>query len=186
MSIPANHWRRIVLCMLSGFLSVAHADQSPAVSVAGGVEQFVWREFATDQRELLEESGQRFSVALAYDNLRRLESGPVYSLGGKLYLGAVDYDGETQLTGIPVQSTTTYFGAQVDAWEATALRVACTAWTCWPVAAWISGCAASMTPMSRVWGRCPARMKIIMSSTPSWPWATFMRRAGPGITCRRA
>ncbi len=115
MSIPANHWRRIVLCMLSGFLSVAHADQSPAVSVAGGVEQFVWREFATDQRELLEESGQRFSMAVAYDNLRRLNSGPVYSLGGKVYVGSVDYDGETQLTSIPVQSTTTYFGAQVDA-----------------------------------------------------------------------
>jgi hypothetical protein len=104
-----------VLWTLTGFLSVAHADQSPAVSVVAGVEQFLWREFDTDKREFLEESGQRFSMALAYDNLRRLNSGPVYSLGGKFYLGAVDYDGETQLTSIPVQSTTTYIGAQVDA-----------------------------------------------------------------------
>lgn len=110
-----KHWCRVVVWSLLGFLPQAYADQSPAVSILGGVEQFVWREFAPDKREYLEESGQRYSVALAYDNLRRLNSGPVYSLGGKLYLGAVDYDGETQLTSIPVQSTTTYFGAQVDA-----------------------------------------------------------------------
>lgn len=115
MSILSKHWPRLVLWPLLGFLPAVHADQSPAVSIAGGVEQFRWREFDTDKRELLEESGQRFSVMLAYDNLRRLNSGPVYSLGGKFYLGAVDYDGETQLTSIPVQSTTTYFGAQVDA-----------------------------------------------------------------------
>ncbi len=110
-----KHWRCIALWSLLGFLPQAYADQGPALSIFGGVEQFRWREFDTDKRELLEESGQRYNVAVNYDNLRRLNSGALYSLGGKLTLGVVDYDGETQLTRIPVQSTTTYFGMQVDA-----------------------------------------------------------------------
>jgi hypothetical protein len=113
--LSPKHRSVVVLCSLLGLLPPAYADQSPALSILGGVEQFRWREIDTDKRELLEESGQRYSVAVNYDNLRRLNSGSVYSVGGKLYLGAVDYDGETQLTSIPVQSTTTYFGMQVDA-----------------------------------------------------------------------
>jgi hypothetical protein len=110
-----KHWHSIALWTLLGLLPQAHADQGSAISMLTGVEQYRWREFDTDKRQLLEESGQRYSVAANYDNLRRLNSGGLYSVGGKFYLGSVDYDGETQLTSIPVQSTTTYVGIQVDA-----------------------------------------------------------------------
>ena len=110
-----NYWLHVGVWSLLGFLPQAYADQSSTFSMHGGVEQFRWREIDTDKRQLLEESGQRYSVAVNFDNLRRLNSGVVYSFGGKLYLGSVDYNGETQLTSIPVQSTTSYFGLQFDA-----------------------------------------------------------------------
>lgn len=110
-----NYWLHVGVWSLLGFLPQAYAEQSSTFSMHGGVEQFRWREIDTDKRQLLEESGQRYSVAVNFDNLRRLNSGVVYSFGGKLYLGSVDYNGETQLTSIPVQSTTSYFGLQFDA-----------------------------------------------------------------------
>lgn len=103
-----------LLSLLGGF-PVAQASEGAGFSISAGVEQFLWREFNQSGRELVEESGQRYSVAFAYDNLRRLNPGAVYSFGGKLYAGAVDYDGETQISSIPVQSTSNYFGVQFDA-----------------------------------------------------------------------
>ena len=61
-------------------------------------------------------SNPRLGLGGNYDNLRQLNSNTIFSFGGKFYTGAVDYDGETQLTAIPVQSTTNYFGLQFDAW----------------------------------------------------------------------
>ena len=110
-----KYWLYVGAWSLLGFLPQAYADQASTLSILGGVEQFRWREIDTDKRQLLEESGQRYNVAVNFDNLRRLNSGMVYSLGGKLYLGSVDYNGETQLTSIPVRSTTSYFGVQFDA-----------------------------------------------------------------------
>lgn len=92
----------------------SRCDQSPALSISGGVENFRWRELDGGGGRLLEESGPRYNVAVNYDNLRRLNSGAVYSVGGKFYVGAVDYDGQTQLTGVPMKSTTHYTGVQLD------------------------------------------------------------------------
>ncbi len=105
----------IVTLLLLGAVPRAYSAENATFSIAGGVEKFNWREFDSSGRELLEESGLRYTLGGNYDNLRRLNSGAIFSLAGKIYAGAVDYDGETQKTAIPVQSTTNYIGAQFDA-----------------------------------------------------------------------
>ena len=105
----------VLALLLLGTMSSAYSAGNATLSIAGGVEKFNWREFSSNGRELLNESGPRFSFGGSYDNLRRLNSGELFSVGGKLYAGAVDYDGETQITAVPVQSTTNYFGVQFDA-----------------------------------------------------------------------
>lgn len=111
-----NSKQVIIITLLLGIIPNAHSvEKNAAFSMAGGVEKFNWREFASNGRELLDESGLRYSFGGNYDNLRRINSGSIFSLAGKVYAGDVDYDGETQLNAIPVQSTTTYFGAQFDA-----------------------------------------------------------------------
>ncbi len=105
----------IITLLLLGAMPSAYSAENATFSMSGGVEKFNWSEFDSSGRELLEESGLRYTFGGNFDNLRRLDSGGIFSLGGKFYAGAVDYDGETQLTAIPVQSTTSYFGAQFDA-----------------------------------------------------------------------
>ena len=113
--MPNSNQIIAIVLLLVGAVSGARAAEHGTFSMAGGVEKFNWREFDSRSRELLEESGVRYTFSGAYDNLRRINSGGVFSLGGRVYAGAVDYDGETQGTAIPVQSTTHYFGAQFDA-----------------------------------------------------------------------
>ena len=110
----------VIALLLWGVMPNAHSTENTIFSIVGGAEKFNWSEYNSRGRELLEESGLRYTIGGNYDNLRRLNSGEIFSLGGKLYVGAVDYDGETQtadiqIAGTPVQSTTKYFGVQFDA-----------------------------------------------------------------------
>lgn len=105
----------VMALLLWGVMPNAYSAENATFSIAGGVEKFNWSEYNSRGRELLEESGLRYTIGGNYDNLRRLNSGAVFSLAGKLYAGAVDYDGETQITATPVQSTTNYLGFQFDA-----------------------------------------------------------------------
>ena len=111
-----NSKQVIIITLLLGVMPNAYpVEKNAAFSITGGVEKFNWREFGSNGRELLDESGLRYSFGANYDNLRRINSGTIFSLAGKVYAGDVDYDGETQPSAIPLQSTTTYFGAQFDA-----------------------------------------------------------------------
>ncbi len=113
--MPNSNQIIAIVASLFGAVSSVHAAENATFSMAGGVEKFNWREFDSLGRELLEESGVRYTFSGNYDNLRRINSGGVFSLGARLYVGAVDYDGETQGTAIPVQSNTDYLGVQFDA-----------------------------------------------------------------------
>ena len=113
--MPNSNQIIAIVALLFGAVSSVYATENATFSIAGGVEKFNWREFDSLDRELLEESGVRYTFSGNYDNLRRINSGGVFSLGGRLYVGVVDYDGETQGTAIPVQSDTDYLGVQFDA-----------------------------------------------------------------------
>ena len=103
----------VFFLLLSAGTAQAMADAS-RFSMQVGVEQFHWREYGPYHVEWVDEKGPRLVVAASLDNLRRLDSGELFRFDGKFYIGAVDYDGETQTTGIPVESTSNYIGVNVE------------------------------------------------------------------------
>jgi hypothetical protein len=106
-------WKYCALLFLS-LTTTAQAADNPQVSIQFGVEDFRWREFGDGGERLLQETGWRYSIGAAYDNFRREGPGLLYSVGGKLYLGVVDYDGQTQ-SGIPATADVDYFGVTIEA-----------------------------------------------------------------------
>lgn len=83
-----------------------------------GIEDFRWREFDGGAR-LLEESGARYSLGLGIESPVSPDSLTVFSAEGKLYFGAVDYDGQACniSTGVcvPATSETDYDGIMAEA-----------------------------------------------------------------------
>ena len=104
----------MVLLSVLGLSAVAQAADSPQTSVQFGAQSFRWREFGDTGERLLEENGARFSIGAAFDNFRREGSGVLYSVNGKIYLGSVDYDGQTQ-SGTPATTDVSYFGLNIEA-----------------------------------------------------------------------
>ncbi len=83
--------------------------------LGAGVEQFKWKE-VSDGRTFVEEEGPLFSLG---GGLRTpLSGGWAFAFQGRIYGGAVDYDGGLQnIFGgyTPYSSKTTYVGVQLDA-----------------------------------------------------------------------
>ena len=78
-----------------------------------GLEQYDWKEFSSTGSILDKESGPLFTLGAGVSNFRRIDSGPIYQAGGELYLGTLDYDGETQ-SGIPLTTKSDYSGVQLE------------------------------------------------------------------------
>ncbi|OGT89412.1 MAG: hypothetical protein A2514_15885 [Gammaproteobacteria bacterium RIFOXYD12_FULL_61_37] len=78
-------------------------------TVGTGVEHFEWTEYFQGER-LLKESGERGVLKAKFEGN---QGGFVYGTSGKLYSGAVNYDGSTQ-AGVPVQTETDYNGYQAE------------------------------------------------------------------------
>jgi hypothetical protein len=77
------------------------------------VESYKWEEFFPKNVGVVEESGPRGAIGVAWSNLRTPEGGPVYRAHGKIYGGKVDYDGETILTTPGrISSEASYMGLQ--------------------------------------------------------------------------
>ena len=91
----------MVLLAVLGVSTVTQAADSSQASVQLGAQSFHWSEFGDNGVRLLQEQGARFSVGAAYDNFQRKDSGVLYNVNGKFYLGSVDYDGQTQ-SGVPI------------------------------------------------------------------------------------
>jgi hypothetical protein len=83
------------------------------VSLYGHVENFEWKEFDDDGKQLLKESGPLAGVRGLLD----LDTGIGFHLQGmgEVFFGRIDYDGATQ-AGDPIDSKTKYSGflAEVD------------------------------------------------------------------------
>lgn len=104
----------MVLLAVLGISAVTQAADSPQASVQAGVQSFRWSEYGDNGGRLLQEKGARFSIGAAFDNFQRKDSGVLYSVNGKLYLGSVDYDGQTQ-SGVPATTDVSYFGLNIEA-----------------------------------------------------------------------
>ena len=94
-----------ILLHLFFFINFAHG----AVSVGIGPEHFLWREYKRNGSQVLEESGFRGALRLNWEQDR--SHGFLFGYSGKLYLGTVNYDGQTW-GGTPVFTDTTYSGFQ--------------------------------------------------------------------------
>ncbi len=81
-----------------------------SVSAGMGPEYFDWRELDAGGKQFLEESGFRYAFRLDWTQDRK--DRVFFGYGGKLYLGAVKYDGQTLDTKAPVTTTTDYSGFQ--------------------------------------------------------------------------
>lgn len=90
----------------------AAAESTIADQVQVRYESFTWREYDSNGRQLLEESGYR--VGLQWDRASTRSTAPSWSTRVTAYLGDVDYDGRTQL-GTPIDSTTEYHGLRAEA-----------------------------------------------------------------------
>lgn len=113
--------RRLVarLALLAGLVVSPHAlaigETAGTVSVFAEAEYFKWEEFQPKNVQVLEETGPRGAIGIAWSNLRTPSGGPVYRAYAKLYGGYVDYDGQTNSTPpVPVKTETHYLGIQAE------------------------------------------------------------------------
>ncbi len=97
----------MMLCTLVFGMSAVPVFAGGEPEVYASAESFTWKEFGDAGDRLLKESGPRYGVGFAYAHEfpNHLTLKPRVELTG----GDVDYDGQTQ-SGLPVTSTTTYFG----------------------------------------------------------------------------
>jgi len=78
-----------------------------------GWESFRWKEVDVNGKRLLEETGPRFTINAFLGNTMRPVTGFIYNVDARMYLGVVDYDGQTQ-DGVPAESDTYYSGFMLE------------------------------------------------------------------------
>ena len=113
-----NHYRLCGrLALLAGLFVTPHAmaaeGAAGTVSVFAEAEYYKWEEFYPKNAKILEETGPRGAIGMAWSNLRTPSGGPVYRAYAKLYGGYVDYEGAT-MAGIPATTETHYLGLQAE------------------------------------------------------------------------
>ncbi len=81
--------------------------------VQAGLQQYDWKEFSSAGGILDKESGPMTTVGAGVNDFRRIGSGPLYQVGGRVYFGTVDYNGQTQ-SGIPLTTNSDYIGLKFE------------------------------------------------------------------------
>ncbi len=116
-----KHNRLFVLAIALPFLFVVRAshaaeeDAATDFSIVGLSETYLWQEFRPKGTQIMEETGQRVGVGASWSNGRNPAArGPVYRASAVVYGGISDYLGETLLSIIPVSTTGSTYGVQVD------------------------------------------------------------------------
>ena len=108
-----------MIAMLTlGVVSVAVADPAPTENhMQVGVDSYGWKEYSANGTGGVSESGSLLSLGDGWDDLRRIDSGPIYGADGNIYFGRVNYSGYSQNlqtgTQTPLSSTANYYGLHV-------------------------------------------------------------------------
>jgi hypothetical protein len=100
--------------LVAALAAVLVPTASAQLKLEAAPEYFYWQE-ELDGGKLLDESGFRFGFELSYKPPR--DTGWLWAVRGKLYLGSVDYNGALQLADdetIPLKSTTDYYGGLLE------------------------------------------------------------------------
>ncbi len=103
----------LALCMVAApAMSADEPTSKPSFAVSAGLESFRWEEFSGGQR-LLTETGPRLVVGLTLDHLLQGNQTNPYSAEARVYLGVIDYDGQTQ-SGASAKTDVDYFGVSAE------------------------------------------------------------------------
>ena len=106
-----------LLCM--GLVpSLAGAAGLPGERLVLASEYFQWREYLRDGTRLVEEKGTRVAFGMEASNHRRIYPGFLYRLGGRLYLGRLNYAGASRYPQdnlTPLNSHSDYLGLKLQA-----------------------------------------------------------------------
>jgi hypothetical protein len=104
-----NPKQRIPMKRLLAFTLAAFALLPPTVraevTLNAGIDYLRWTESTTPE---VKETGPLYALGLAYTQDR--DAGTLFAYRGKLWGGAVDYEGATLFGSTPVSSTTDYLG----------------------------------------------------------------------------
>lgn len=106
----------VVSAMFDVPVALAQAEEAQGTTAYFvEIESYKWQEFFPKNVGIVEESGPRGAIGMAWSNLRTPSGGPVYRAHGKIYGGKVDYDGETlRTTPTPVSTEASYMGLQAE------------------------------------------------------------------------
>lgn len=108
-----------MVCALVLGLGGALPVRADELSLRFGIENFRWREYDTSGARLLEEQGPRVHLGLDWRRPVGSANDMFLDVGGTLYVGDVDYDGQacniSTNTCRPYQSDSTYTGLQAHA-----------------------------------------------------------------------
>lgn len=93
--------------LLSAFIACLLFPVPAAAQLAAhvGVEYLRWKERTVPE---VRETGALFAIGVDYT--QAADRGLLFAYRGRLWTGDVDYEGAELFTGIPVKSTTSYFG----------------------------------------------------------------------------
>jgi len=90
---------------------MAYETAGGTVALTADVEYYKWQEFRPKGIEILEESGPRGAIGVAWSNLRTPSGGPVYRANARLYFGEETYKGQ-QIDGAVVNTDSRHIGFQ--------------------------------------------------------------------------
>lgn len=111
-----NHHRHVArLALLAGLVfsspGMAYEASAGTVALTADVEYHQWQEFRPKDNEILDESGPRGAIGVAWSNLRTPSGGPVYRANARLYFGEGTYEGQ-QIDGAVVNTDSRHIGVQ--------------------------------------------------------------------------
>jgi len=114
-----NHHRHVArLALLAGLVfspfAVGQETAGGTVALTADVEYYKWQEFVPKNNEVLEESGPRGAIGVAWSNLRTPSGGPVYRANARLYFGEETYEGLQINSALPVNTESRHIGIQGD------------------------------------------------------------------------
>jgi hypothetical protein len=117
-----NSLLRTTTILIFCLLSISTSARATSFGISGGVESFHLKEIGSTGTRLVSETGNRFVATALFDNYKRYESEIplLYHLEASVYLGQVNYDGQSQSldpaqNNLPVRSQTDYQGGRAEA-----------------------------------------------------------------------
>lgn len=89
------------------------AEQRVPYGLDAGLEYYQWKETDASGRNLLTETGPRFSFGGFFGNLPVQPQGLLYKVDGRIYFGLVNYDGQ-DFNSVALNSDTEYSGMALE------------------------------------------------------------------------